>query len=85
MLGFGHRRRSALRIVLEDGSWGWYKACPGDAENPQAEVNSRLIPPNTSLTDNLQVIGSHLDHILGWNMVAPAVTREFTVHQLLKV
>ena len=38
MLGFGRRRRSALRVVLEDGSWGWFKSCPGDAENPESEV-----------------------------------------------
>ena len=33
----------------------------------------------------LKVIGSHLDHILGWNQVSPAVGRNFTVEQLLEV
>lgn len=65
MLGFDKGKRNAFRVVFEDGSYGWFKACPGDGENPDMEISAY-----------------HLDHILGFHLISPAVKRELVVKEL---
>lgn len=43
MLGFEKGKRNAFRVVFEDGTYGWYKTCPGEGEDPEKEVVGYLI------------------------------------------
>jgi len=43
MLGFERGKRNAFRVVFEDGTYGWFKTCPGEGEDPYMEVAGYLI------------------------------------------